>query len=382
MDTKEFDEIRCYHDEELPQVFEELISDPAFKEMAESVLPEIPFEKLSEIIRGCKNKNDFQKAICYVVIGKIIDNYTDGVTLDCSALERPDEAYTFLSNHRDITLDSSFLSVKLIDLNMGTVEIAIGDNLLIYPWIKRFVRTNKSFIVQRGLTMRQILESSARMSRYMHHVIADKKESIWIAQREGRAKNSDDRTQDSVLKMMAMGGEGDVIDRLKALKIAPLTFSYEYDPCDYLKAKEFQQKRDNPEHKKSPADDMLNMRTGIVGQKGRVHLQMAPCINPQLDLIDRTLPKIEIFAAVSALIDKCIHQNYRFYPCNYVAYDLLNGTNKFASHYSEEEKAKFEAYVAQQIERVDLENKDIPFLYESILTMYANPLKNYLIAMQ
>ena len=130
-----------------------------------------------------------------------------------------------------------------------------------------------------------------------------------------------------------MGGEGDVIDRLKALKIAPLTFSYEYDPCDYLKAKEFQQKRDNPEHKKSPADDMLNMRTGIVGQKGRVHLQMAPCINPQLDLIDTTLPKIEIFAAVFALIDKCIHQNYRCYTCNYVAYDLLNGSIKFAMHY-------------------------------------------------
>ena len=264
MDIKEFDEIRTYHDEELPQVFEELTADPAFREMANNVFSEIPYEKLEGIIKSCKTKLEFQKAICYVVIYKVIDNYTDGGTLDIDESLSTDKAYTFISNHRDITLDSSFLSVKLIDNGFGTVEIAIGDNLLIYPWIKKFVRANKSFIVQRALSMRQFLESSARLSRYMHYNIEHKKESIWIAQREGRAKDSNDRTQDSILKMMAMGGEGDIVDRLKTLNIAPLSFSYEYDPCDYLKAKEFQLKRDDSDYKKTAQEDMLNMRTGIV----------------------------------------------------------------------------------------------------------------------
>ena len=127
---------------------------------------------------------------------------------------------------------------------------------------------------------------------------------------------------------------------------------------------------------------MANMRTGSNGQKGRVHMYVADCINDELNKIDRSLPKTEIFAAVAALIDKTMHRNYRFYPCNYVAYDLLTGTEEFASHYSDEEKAAFEAYLAGQIEKIDLENKDIPFLYESILGMYANPVKNYLIAIQ
>lgn len=191
-----------------------------------------------------------------------------------------------------------------------TVEIAIGDNLLIYPWIKKLVRVNKSFIVQRALSMRQMLESSARMSRYIHFAVTQKQENVWIAQREGRAKDSNDRTQDSVLKMLAMGGEGDIIDRLKELHIVPVALSYEYDPCDFLKAKEMQQKRDSETFKKSQADDLTNMQTGIFGYKGRVHFQTGPCINEELEAL-RGLPKTEVFTQVSTLIDKHIHRNYR-----------------------------------------------------------------------
>lgn len=380
MDTKEFDEIRPYHDEELPHIYDELLSDPQFRAMAAKVFPEYPIEQLEKIFRSCKTKLEFQKAICYVLINKIIRDFTQGVTMDVDSSITNDEAYTFISNHRDITLDSSFLSVKLIDQGFGTVEIAIGDNLLMYPWIKKFVRINKSFIVQRALTMRQFLESAARMSRYMHYAINHKNESIWIAQREGRAKNSDDRTQDSILKMMAMGGEGDIIERLKGLKIAPLTFSYEYDPCDYLKAKEFQLKRDDPDYKKTPQEDMLNMSTGITGQKGRVHLHISSCINDELDKIDRSMPKTELFSAVAKLIDKRIHSNYRFFAGNYVAYDLLENTSQFADKYSAEEKSAFESYLNGQIDKIDIPNKDVDFLRKSILDMYANPLKNYIVA--
>ena len=296
MNTTEFDEIRPYHDEELPRIFEELIADPAFQKAACTVIPNVPFEILAQKIRACKTKLDFQKTFCYDILWKLSERHTNGLTLDHTALPDKKKAYVYITNHRDIILDSGFLSILLVDQGMDTVEIAIGDNLLIYPWIKKFVRVNKSFIVQRALTMRQMLESSARMSRYIHYTILEKDQSVWIAQREGRAKDSNDRTQDSVLKMLAMGGEGDLIDRLMEINIAPMAISYEYDPCDFLKAQEFQLKRDIEGYKKTTQDDLRNMETGLFGYKGKVHFQAAPCINDVLEKMDRSLPKTELCA--------------------------------------------------------------------------------------
>lgn len=380
MDTTEFNEIRPYHDEELPPIFEELIADAAFQKAVTGIMPNVPFELLAQKMRACKTKRDFQEAFCYGILWKLAADHTDGLTLDHTAIPDKTKAYTYLSNHRDIILDSGFLSILLIDQGMDTVEIAIGDNLLIYPWIKKLVRVNKSFIVQRGLTMRQMLEASARMSRYMHHTIADKNQSIWIAQREGRAKDSNDRTQESVLKMLAMGGDGDVVDRLMQMNIAPLGISYEYDPCDFLKAQEFQLKRDVEGYKKTTQDDLINMQTGLFGNKGRVHFQVAPCLNDELEKIDRSLPKPELFSRISAIIDRRIHSNYRIYPGNYVAYDWLNGTTQFTSHYTQEEKRKFTDYIEQQLSKITIPNKDEDFLREKLLVMYANPLINYLAA--
>lgn len=380
MDTTEFNEIRPYHDEELPPIYEELIADAAFQKAVTGIMPNVPFELLAQKMRACKTKREFQEAFCYGILWKLAADHTDGLTLDHTAIPDKTKAYTYLSNHRDIILDSGFLSILLIDQGMDTVEIAIGDNLLIYPWIKKLVRVNKSFIVQRGLTMRQMLEASARMSRYMHHTIADKNQSIWIAQREGRAKDSNDRTQESVLKMLAMGGDGDVVDRLMQMNIAPLGISYEYDPCDFLKAQEFQLKRDVEGYKKTTQDDLINMQTGLFGNKGRVHFQVAPCLNDELEKIDRSLPKPELFSRISAIIDRRIHSNYRIYPGNYVAYDWLNGTTQFTSHYTQEEKRKFTDYIEQQLSKITIPNKDEDFLREKLLVMYANPLINYLAA--
>lgn len=376
----EFDEIRPYHDEELPQIYEELIADAAFREAVSKVMADVPFDLAARQMRACKTKQAFQKAFSYNLLQNIIKEATDGVRLDHTALPNEGKNFTYISNHRDIILDSGFLSVLLIDMGLDTPEIAIGDNLLIYPWIKKLVRVNKSFIVQRGLPMRQMLESSMRLSAYMHFAIKQKKQSIWIAQREGRAKDSDDRTQDSVLKMLAMGGEGSVIDRLMEMNIAPTALSYEYDPCDYLKAWEFQLKRDNPEYKKSTANDLLNMKTGLFGYKGRVHFQTGTCINDELGRMDGTMPKTELFAHISALIDKRIHSNYWIYPNNYVAHDLLEGNDNFASHYTPEDRQRFLAYMEQQLGRIEIADKDENFLREKMLLMYANPLKNYLAA--
>ena len=382
MATTEFDEIRPYNDEELPQIFEELIADPAFQKAATDAIPNVPFELVAQKIRACKSKLDFQETFCYGILWKIAADHTDGLTLDHTALPDKSKAYTYVSNHRDIILDSGFLSILLIDQGMDTVEIAIGDNLLVYPWIKKLVRVNKSFIVQRALTMRQMLESSARMSRYMHYTINEKKQSIWIAQREGRAKDSNDRTQDSVLKMLAMGGEGDLIDRLIEMNIAPLAISYEYDPCDFLKAQEFQLKRDIEGYKKTTQDDLISMQTGLFGYKGKVHFQTAPCINDKLEQLDRSLPKQELFSGISACIDRRIHGNYRIYSGNYVAYDWLNNTSEFADHYTSEEKQRFVTYIEQQLGKIKIPNKDEDFLRGKLLLMYANPLVNYLAACQ
>lgn len=382
MATTEFDEIRPYNDEELPQIFEELIANPAFQKAATDAIPNVPFELLAQKIRACKSKLDFQETFCYGILWKIAADHTDGLTLDHTALPDKSKAYTYVSNHRDIILDSGFLSILLIDQGMDTVEIAIGDNLLVYPWIKKLVRVNKSFIVQRALTMRQMLESSARMSRYMHYTINEKKQSIWIAQREGRAKDSNDRTQDSVLKMLAMGGEGDLIDRLMEMNIAPLAISYEYDPCDFLKAQEFQLKRDIEGYKKTTQDDLISMQTGLFGYKGKVHFQTAPCINDKLEQLDRSLPKQELFSGISACIDRRIHGNYRIYSGNYVAYDWLNNTSEFADHYTSEEKQRFVTYIEQQLGKIKIPNKDEDFLRGKLLLMYANPLVNYLAACQ
>lgn len=379
---EEFDEIRPYSPEELPKIFEELLSDSDFIEVIKKVLPDTPIEALANILRNCKTNLDVQKNIFYGLLHDIIKKCSDGFSFDSSQIADKNKGYTFISNHRDIVLDSGFLSVGLIDNGFPTtVEIAIGDNLLIYPWIKKLVRVNKAFIVQRALSMRQMLEASARMSRYIHFAVTQKQENIWIAQREGRAKDSNDRTQDSVLKMLAMGGSGDVIDSLKELNIVPLSLSYEYDPCDFLKAQEMQLKRDVEGFKKSQQDDLVNMQTGIFGYKGRIHFQTGPCINDELEAL-RGLPKVEIFTKVSEIIDRYIHRNYRMYPANYIACDMLNGNTTMAEHYTAEDKAKFEVYLEKKISLINIPDKDIDFLRERILTMYANPAINHLHAIK
>ena len=271
-------------------------------------------------------------------------------------------------------LDSAFLDVKLVETgHPTTVEIGIGDNLLIYPWIKRLVRMNKAFTVRRGLSLRETLAASQLMSRYIHFAVTQKKENIWLAQREGRAKDSNDRTQDSVLKMLAMGGD------LKELNIVPLTISYEYDPCDYLKAQEFQQKRDNPAFKKSRQDDLDNMKTGIFGYKGRVYYHCAAPVNTWIDELSG-LPKTEYYKVLGERMDREIHRGYRLYPCNYIALDELNGDNGQAANYTSADKNRFDDYLSAQLSKITLPEKDEPFLRECMLKMYANPLLNKLAA--
>ena len=373
----EFDDIRPYSPEELPAIFEELIADEEFKEMMTRAFPQLSYEQISGAMRGCKTNLEFQVALVKPFLYGLLDKLSKGLTLSYDNKEQLSNAL-YISNHRDIILDSAFLDILLVEEIKNTVEIAIGDNLLIRPWIKKLVRVNRSFIVQRSLTMRELLASSKRLSSYIRFAIADKKQPVWIAQREGRAKDSNDFTAESVLKMLAMHSPGDPMEALKALNIAPTAISYEFDPCDYLKAKEYQQKRDNPEHKKSPFDDLLTMQTGLFGYKGHIHYHVAKCINDDLDALDPNLGKGEKFAAAAQIIDRAIHSNYRFWPVNYYFYELLTGDTRFADKYTAEEKAALDAYLAGQLQKIDLPNKDEAFLRGKILEMYANPVKNYI----
>lgn len=375
----EFSSIRPFEDNEIPQVVDRLLADKQFLQILPAVFPGTPVEAIRHKARGCKTLLDFQLAFVYSLVKGIMAKASKGFDMDAKALDTKAN-YTFVSNHRDIVLDSALLDVLLVDNKFTTTcEIAIGDNLLKYPWIKDVVRLNKSFIVERDLPMRQLLLASKRLSDYMHYAISQKHDNIWIAQREGRAKDSNDRTQKSILQMMAMGGEGSVVDRLKALHIVPLAISYEYDPCDFLKAKEMQQRRDNHEFHKGPMDDVTSMRTGIFGYKGSVHYHCAPCIDGYLDTLDPKTPKGVLFETVAKHIDSEIHKNYRLYPNNFIALDELLGTDHTGS-YTDEDKAAFDSYLGAQLGKIDLPNKDEAFLRNRMLTMYANPAINCLAA--
>ena len=377
---EECDNISAYGPEDLPEAYERLTADPQCKAVVGKVFPQVPFEALTAKLKQCKTNLDFQLAFCYPFLKDLLKKASTGCDIDITNIDNK-RRYTFVSNHRDIVLDSALLDVMLIESKFDTTcEIAIGDNLLAAPWIKDLVRVNKSFIVLRSAGIREMLTNSKRMSEYMHHVINQKNDNIWIAQREGRAKDSDDRTQEAILKMMAMGGEGSATERLKQLHIVPLAISYEYDPCDYLKAVEFQLKRDIEGWKKTKQDDVLSMQTGIMGYKGAIHYHCAPCIDDYLDTLPADTPKGEIFKIIAAHIDRGIHSNYRLYANNLVALDMLEGAS--TGEYTPEEKARFEAYLAAQLKKAEAAlqqaglKPDTDFLRERMLTMYANPARN------
>ena len=371
MKLSDFDDIRPFAEGEMKAAFDSMLADRQFDKILGGMIP-LPKGLRNWLLRklfiGIKTPQDFQvrymKPLVYYVLKKASTGYSFQFP---QSLDRQG-SYTFMSNHRDIVLDSAILDTFLVkDGFAHTCEIAIGDNLLIYPWIKTLVKMNKSFTVNRGLTPKEMLRSSIHMSQYMHFAINDKHENIWIAQREGRAKDSDDRTQESVLKMLNMGGPTpgktteEVIENLRNMNLVPLAISYEYDPCDYLKAKELQSKRDVPGWKKAKQDDLDNMKTGIWGQKGHVHYQAADCINNWLDTLDPTaIDRADIFRIVAEHIDHEIHKNYRIYDINR---DALAGRRN--------------DYIESRVRMVDVENPDEAFLRATITAMYANPLKNH-----
>jgi len=374
----DFEEIRCYKNDEIHEVLERLSNEKQFMKVLSTIYPLLPKDMIKKRLMSFQSSYTFQKEMVYPFLQYLEANMTKGIILN--GLDKIDisKSYLYISNHRDIILDSAFLCGKFIEKNMDTVQIAIGDNLLISPWIEDLVRVNKSFIVKRGLGARQTLESSKRLSAYIAKTI-DENQSIWIAQREGRAKDSNDRTQESLLKMFNMFGDGTFTENLIKLNICPLSISYEYDPCDYLKAKEMQLRRDNSCFKKCPEDDLLNMKTGVMGYKGKVVYEITGSINKELiKIAEETTSRNEQITLVTELIDRRIHLNYNIFTVNKIAFDTLKEGNHFSNDYSLSDKKDFDKYLSLQISKIDLEDKDDHFLRTKLLEMYANPLINKL----
>lgn len=373
-----FDDIRPLRDDEVKEAIESLLNNRFFEKAVTNYIAPMSWDDFTKLLRGYNTIDDFQENVIYTLIHKFVKGNIDKLWLTNPENVDLSKSHIYISNHRDIVLDAALFNVLLSEEGSKTTEVAIGDNLLIYPWITTLVRLNKSFIVKRGVSIRQIIETSTHLSHYIHKTVREDNQSVWIAQREGRAKDSNDRTQTSLLKMLALVNSKDTLGSIRALNLVPLSISYEYDPCDFLKAKEFQLKRDFDDYKKSNQDDLDNMLTGIAGYKGRVCFNLCKPLNDKIDTVSKTTNKAVILQEIANLIDEEIFKNYEFFPPNYVAYDLYTNSDKFAEKYTTKEKEAFEAYVDKQVDKIDIENKDIPYLKYKITEMYANTLINHL----
>lgn len=357
----------------------ELIKEPDFRHAVEYVMRGVDFDDFSKKLLTIKNSDDFQKIVMLPFLEKLEKETTSGLTV--GGLENLDknESYTFITNHRDIVLDASFLNLSFLRAGRKTTEIAIGDNLLIYDWIDNLVRLNKSFIVRRNLKLTEALQAARHLSAYIQFCINKKHESLWIAQREGRAKDSNDRTQESLIKMLGLSGEGSMRENIEAVNLLPAAISYEFDPNDFLKVREFLLRRRDPNFKKSQRDDLFSMETGMLGYKGHMHYQFGKCITPELRALPADMDKSEFIQHACYLIDRSIHLGYMIFPINYIAYDIINSTDRFVDRYTEEDLRKALEYCDAQLAKVDVENitaEEYEFMRRKFMEMYANPLIN------
>ncbi|MDE6277420.1 MAG: acyltransferase [Muribaculaceae bacterium] len=376
---EEFRDIAPYDDHVFHEKIDSLVKEPGFEHAVRYVMPDVDYPEFVENLRSVRTQDDFQVKVMGPFLELLAATTTKGVSLGGEDNITSGKAQTFITNHRDIVLDASFLNLCMIRRKLPITQVAIGNNLLIYDWITDLVKINKSFIVKRDIRPAHALEAARQLSGYMHWAVDVRSQSIWIAQREGRAKDSNDRTQESLVKMMSLAGGGDTKENLLALNITPVSISYEFDPNDYLKIREFLLRRRDPEFKKTQRDDLFSMETGILGQKGRVHFQIGRSINDELKRFEGSA-RNEVIRHACALIDREIHCGYHLYPCNYIAADELDGSDTHSSKYTEADVRNFNDYIAAQMAKVevsDITADERAFMREMMLTMYANPLRNH-----
>lgn len=383
MNSSEYDfsDIAPYDDSLFKHKMSSLLKEPGFLHAINYTMPPEDVPSLIDELSKINNTYDFQHLIMYPFLEMLAKTTTAGITLGGIKYLNPSQCYTFITNHRDIVLDASFLNLAFLRRGFPTSEVAIGNNLLVFDWINDLVRLNKSFIVKRNTGLREALLAAKKLSAYIHYTLLEKHESVWIAQREGRAKDSSDHTQEALIKMLALGGQGSFMERIKEINLMPVAISYEFDPNDYLKCREFLMRRRDPDYKKTTRDDLFSMETGLLRFKGKVHFQLTPRLNARIDEIGEFADNNNSARCVCRLVDQAIHRSYEIFGINYVAYDLLHGGRRFAGKYTGEEQERVYDYLNSQLDKVDLPGitpDEREFMWEKMLTMYANPLRNKL----
>lgn len=377
---KPFADIAPYDDSEFADKMALIVQDPGFKHAINYVMPGCDYDAFAGQLKEIKSRHQFQTGVMRQFVEFLVSTTTKG--LSASGIENiaPGVSYTYISNHRDIVLDASWLNLCLMRNDKPLAQVAIGNNLLIHQWITDLVKLNGSFIVKRDVKRLEALKAAQKLSGYIHYTVDKCHQSVWVAQRQGRAKDSNDLTQESLVKMLTIGGDGDAKQNLMEIHVLPVSISYEYDPNDYLKVREYLLKRRDPDFKKSERDDLLSMETGILGQKGRVHFHIGKCINNALADCQST-DRQGVAHCACQIIDKEIHANYKFFAVNYIAYDELENSTRFADKYTQQEKADFDDYIVKQLQRIDVKDitpEEYRFMRETMLSMYANPLRNHL----
>ncbi len=384
IDTHNFDSIRPYNNEELKPALERILQEPLFYKMIRWVYPGLSKNAIHSMLKGVNSVDEFQSEISGPAFKRVIEMTTSGLSFtNFQTLDRS-KAYLFLSNHRDIILDSALLNVSLLEEGHRTTQIAIGDNLLQHKVVEDIVRANKNFIVNRNVSSKEVYYYSLRLSNYIHKTIHSDNTSIWIAQREGRSKDGDDRTATGLLKMFAMSGGNEIEETLKSLSIVPMAVSYEYDPCDLLKTNELMHLKLFGAYEKKKNEDVHSMLTGITGHKGRVNISVGEPLTPYLDQMKEIQNKNEKYRFLTQAIDREMHRIFKLWPTNYIAYDLLMGTKEYKEHYSNIQKIAFGNYIRANVFRLSLHRKKTALpkqgftqlAREIMLQMYANPVIN------
>ena len=369
----EFDSIRPYYDSEVPAAAERLCQSEAFLDLFKQLF-KLDKAPIIAMLKKIKTKDQFQQYLFGPIVRKLMDMTTDGVTIEGIELIDNNASYTFMSNHRDIILDSAILNVLLREHGAKYTRPAIGSNLLINDCVTDFVKLDSCFVVERDITVREMISSSSLRSQYIRETIQENEYSVWIAEKEGRTKNGDDRVQQALLKMLKISGPANFAENFKELHLMPLAISYEWEPCDALKTQELYT-RSVGEYTKTPEADMNSMITGLKDYKGRIHFHMDQLKDAELDEIDNLPSNNDKIEALANLIDSKIHKNYKLWPNNYIAYDLLHSVNKFNKYYTPEEKENFIRVMTQKIDKLE---GNVSLLNNIFLEIYANPVKNHL----
>ena len=372
MPMQKFDLIRPFYDAEINEGIRSSVNHPMMKALMNFTFPTVADEVWKEQLLKTHSIRDFQCNFIYQSIQKVLEKSSDGLTTSGFEKLEKNTAYLFISNHRDIILDTSLLNAALFEHGLVMTASAIGDNLVKKAFLLTLSKLNRNFLVQRGLSPRELLQSSKLMSEYIGQLLLRENRSVWIAQREGRTKDGNDATHPGVLKMLAMASdEPNLTDYFKKIKVVPVSISYEYDPTDALKMPQLKAEANNEIYIKEKNEDFMTLLSGIMGQKKHIHIHVGDVLDSELDLIhsefDNANKQIQ---ALAQSIDDSILTSYKLWPTNYIAYDLLHGTNTYSNQYTDIEKAVF----ARRLEkRIDAQSE---FEVQGILAMYANPVVN------